>query len=71
MLVLTRRAEETLTIGSENDALGIMTVKVLSIIGNYVKLGLTMNDSIPVYRAEIWQRMRNDSFAKKDIRNTR
>lgn len=60
MLALTRNADESLTIGAESDALGPILVTVLSISGNSVKLGFTMNKSIPVYRTELWQRIQND-----------
>ena len=60
MLALTRKADESLTIGTDTDTLGPILVTVLSIAGNCVKLGFTMNKSIPVYRSEIWQRIQND-----------
>lgn len=65
MLVLTRKPEEALLIGSESDATGVVTVKVLSIVGNRVKLGLTMNRGVSVFRSEVWQRLQGESLADK------
>ncbi len=62
MLVLTRKPEEALLIGSDTDPLGVVTVTVLSIEGNRVKLGFQMHDEIPVYRMEVWNRMQNDAL---------
>jgi carbon storage regulator len=63
MLVLTRKPEESLLIGDEADTTGVVTVKVLSIVGNRVKLGLTMNRGVSVHRAEVWQRIQGESLA--------
>jgi len=65
MLVLTRKPEESLLIGDEADTTGIVTVKVLSIMGNRVKLGLTMKRGVAVHRAEVWQRIQGESLADK------
>lgn len=65
MLVLTRKPEESLLIGDEADTTGVVTVKVLSIVGNRVKLGLTMNRGVSVHRAEVWQRIQGESLADK------
>lgn len=65
MLVLTRKPEESLLIGDEADTTGIVTVKVLSIVGNRVKLGLTMNRGVSVHRAEVWQRIQGEPLADK------
>jgi carbon storage regulator CsrA len=65
MLALTRKSDESLTIGTESDALGPIIVTVLSITGNCVKLGFQMDRSIPVFRSEIWQRIQNDSIVEK------
>jgi carbon storage regulator CsrA len=61
MLALTRKSDESLTIGSQSDTLGPIIVTVLSITGNCVKLGFKMDKSIPVYRTEIWQKIKTES----------
>ncbi len=50
MLILTRRIGETLMIGSE------VTVTVLGIKGNQVRIGVGAPVNVPVDREEIYQR---------------
>ena len=52
MLILTRRARETLTIGHD------VTVTVLGINGNQVRLGINAPKSIPVHREEIYEKIK-------------
>lgn len=52
MLILTRRISEAIRIGTE----GEVTVKVLSIRGNHVKLGIDAPQHIAVHREEIFHR---------------
>lgn len=49
MLVLTRKVDEDILVGD-----GI-TIKVISINKNQVKLGIEAGDSIKIYRKEIYQ----------------
>lgn len=51
MLILTRRANESIKIGDD------VTVSVLAIHGNQVRLGINAPKSIPVHREEIYQRI--------------
>ena len=59
MLVLTRRIGETLIIGEE----GSITVTVLGIKGNQIKIGVNAPKDIPVHREEIFQRILSESAA--------
>lgn len=47
MLILTRRVEETLVIGHD------ITVTVIAVKGNQVRLGITAPRNVPVDREEI------------------
>jgi carbon storage regulator len=54
MLILTRRVGETLMIG---DA---VTVTVLGVKGNQVRIGITAPKDVAVHREEIFQRIQKD-----------
>jgi carbon storage regulator len=49
MLVITRKLEEKITIGND------ITVSVLGIKGNHVKLGIEAPRHMPIYRTEVYK----------------
>ena len=51
MLILTRRTGETLMIGDE------ITVRVLSVRGSQVKVGVNAPRNVAVHREEIYKRI--------------
>lgn len=55
MLILTRRVGETLMIGDS------VTVTVLGVKGNQVRLGITAPRDVTVHREEIFQRIHPES----------
>ncbi len=57
MLILTRKVEESITIGNH------VTVSVLEVKGNQVKLGIEAPRDIPVNRTEIFE-----SIIRENIR---
>jgi carbon storage regulator len=52
MLVLTRRVGETLMVGDE------VTVSVLGVKGNQVKIGINAPREVGVHREEIYERIK-------------
>ena len=54
MLILTRRIGETLMIGDN------VTVTVLGVKGNQVRIGVNAPKDVAVHRAEIYQRIRTE-----------
>jgi carbon storage regulator CsrA len=58
MLILSRKSRESVVIGGADGFHRLLRVTVLEINGGKVKLGFDVDASIPVHRAEVWERIR-------------
>ena len=60
MLIITRKPGEKIMLGDE------IVVHVMEIVGNSVRIGIEAPRSIPVYREEIWNAVREENRAAAD-----
>ena len=57
MLMMTRRAGQKIILGDN------ITIEVVEVAGNTVRLGVDAPRSVPVYREEIWTAVRAENEA--------
>ena len=59
MLILTRRVGETLMVGDD------VTVTVLGVKGNQVRIGVNAPKNVAVHREEIYERIKDEQNDKE------
>jgi carbon storage regulator len=64
MLIITRRPGEKVMVGED------IVVHVMEIVGNSVRVGIEAPRSVPVYREEIWNAVREENRAAADASPT-
>jgi carbon storage regulator len=62
MLVLSRKHGEAILIGND------ITVTVLEVRGDRVKLGFSAPREVPIHRAEVYQSIENGSCSEEDLK---
>ncbi len=62
MLILTRRCAETLVVGD-----GEITVTVLGVKGNQVRIGVNAPKEVSVHREEIQQRIQKEKHPEPSL----
>ena len=60
MLILTRRVGETVMIGND------VTVTVLGVKGNQVRIGINAPKNVAVHREEIYERIKREQQAEHE-----
>ena len=63
MLMMTRRAGQKIVLGED------ITIEVVEVAGNTVRLGVDAPRSVPVYREEIWTAVRAENEAAAAARD--
>ena len=61
MLVLTRRANQSIMIGDE------VEITVLSVVGDKVRVGIQAPGSVPVFRKEIYLEIKHEEPAEHQL----
>jgi len=61
MLILTRKVGESLKIGDD------VSIIVLGVKGNQVRLGIDAPESVPVHREEIYNKIQDEKKFKGNI----
>jgi carbon storage regulator len=61
MLILTRRVGETVMIGDD------VTITVLGVKGNQVRVGINAPKHIAVHREEIYERIKREQQQSEDV----
>ena len=61
MLIITRRPGEKIMLGDD------IVLHVMEIVGNSVRVGIQAPRSLPVYREEIWEAVREENRAAAQL----
>ena len=60
MLVLTRKTDQSITLGDPTSAEAAIEVTVIEIRGDQVRLGIQAPGAVAVHRKEIWEQVQGN-----------
>jgi carbon storage regulator len=61
MLVLTRKSDESIKLGDN------ITIKIVEIKGNAVRLGIEAPDHLRIYRKELYDKIRSENILSSSL----
>lgn len=61
MLVLTRKSDESIKLGDD------ITVTIVEIKGNAVRLGIEAPDGLRIYRKELYEKIKEENFRSSNL----
>lgn len=61
MLVLTRKSDESIKLGDD------ITITIVEIKGNSVRLGIKAPASLRIYRKELYDRIKQENFMSSNL----
>ena len=61
MLVLTRKSNESIKLGDD------ITIKIVEIKGNSVRLGIEAPDGLRIYRKELYEKIKEENFRSSNL----
>jgi carbon storage regulator CsrA len=65
MLVLSRKSRESVVVGAKDaNSQPMVTVTVIEIQGNKVRLGFEADTTIPIHRSEVLERIKDVAMAR-------
>lgn len=64
MLVLTRKKDESIMLGDQ------IEVKILSVDGDQVKIGIVAPKTVKIYRSEVYEIIQNENKQAQNLPNS-
>jgi carbon storage regulator len=61
MLVLTRKSDESINLGDD------ITITVVEIKGNSVRLGIKAPEKLKIYRKELYERIKSENLRSSNL----
>jgi len=65
MLVLSRHANETIVIGDDKTGENLITITLVEMRGDKVRIGIDAPRDLDVHRGEVWSKIQEENHAAK------